>query len=463
MTAIVNDVHSQLNETRVAEIVRPASLDSLTGAVARASGDGLGLAVAGGRHAMGGQQFCTGGLLVDTTALDRVLAFDGEAGTIDVEAGIQWPALLSYLNATQADARRPWAFRQKQTGADRLSIGGAVAANAHGRGLTFPPFVSDVESLTLVSAGGDVVPCSRSQNRDLFSLVVGGYGLLGVVYSVRLRLVRRQVLERVVEVRRVDGLVDAFEARIAEGFLYGDFQFSIDPGDDDFLRRGVFSCYRPTDAAPTDLPRRALTTDDWKELLYLAHVDKAEAWKRYSEHYLATSGQLYLSDGHQLAEYLDGYHLSLDERTAAAHAATEMITELYVPRDRLGDFLEAAAADFRAHEVDAVYGTVRLVERDDETVLAWAREPWACVIFNIHTVHTPSGLAAAAESFRRLIDLAAARGGSYCLTYHRWARADQVEACHPRFREFVAAKRRLDPAERFVSDWYRHHVELLGL
>ena len=38
-----------------------------------------------------------------------------------------------------------------------------------------------------------------------------------------------------------------------------------------------------------------------------------------------------------------------------------------------------------------IYGTVRLIERDDETVLAWAREPWACIIFNLHVDHTPAG------------------------------------------------------------------------
>ena len=35
-----------------------------------------------------------------------------------------------------------WAFAQKQTGADRLTIGGSLSANMHGRGLTMPPFVT---------------------------------------------------------------------------------------------------------------------------------------------------------------------------------------------------------------------------------------------------------------------------------------------------------------------------------
>jgi FAD/FMN-containing dehydrogenase len=402
-------------------------------------------------------------LLLDTRPLARVLAIDRERGVIDVEAGIQWPALLAFLSAEQEGGEPAWGIRQKQSGADRLSLGGAVAANVHGRGLTFKPIVDDVESFTLVDASGDVHLCSPDENADLFRLAVGGYGLLGVVYSVRLRLARRRLLERVVEVRDIEGLDKAFEDRIEAGFLYGDFQFAIDPAGSHFLRRGVFSCYRPVDdATPIPLTQRALTTDEWRRLLYLAHVDKAQAWELYSAHYLATSGQIYRSDAHQFGDYVDDYHRWLDERMGAAERATEVITEIYVPRYRLADFMNEVAGDFSRTEVDVVYGTVRLIERDDVTFLPWARAPWACVIFNLHTVHTPAGLDHAAAAFRRLIDMAIARGGTYFLTYHRWARPDQIEACYPEFRDFLAAKRRHDPEERFQSDWYRHYATLLA-
>ena len=104
-----------------------------------------------------------------------------------------------------------------------------------------------------------------------------------------------------------------------------------------------------------------------------------------------------------------------------------------------------------------IYGTIRLIERDEETVLAWAREPWACIIFNLCVRHDAAGIAAASETFRSLIDVAASFGGSYFPTYHRWARKAQVECCHPRMLEFLQAKRRFDRLERFQSDWYRHH------
>ncbi len=385
------------------------------------------------------------------------------AGSIEVEAGIQWPALLAYLNETQRAAPSAWGIAQKQTGADRLSIGGALSANAHGRGLSMRPLISDVEELTLVDADGDERRCSRTENVELFGLVCGGYGLFGVVYSAKLRLVPQRKLERVVEVRDIDGIVDALEQRIEQGFLYGDFQFAIDPADSAFLRRGVFSCYRPVpDETPLPEGQRALTREDWQNLLYLTHADKGRAFELYSTHYLATDGQIYLSDMHQFADYEDDYHRWLDDRLGATDRATEMITEIYVPRERLTDFMAEVAADFAASGVDVIYGTVRLIERDDEAFLTWARDRWACVIFNIHTVHTPAGLEHAASAFRRLIDYALARGGSYFLTYHRWATPEQLEAGHPRIREFLALKRTYDPDEVFQSEWYKHYRDALA-
>lgn len=463
MSVIVNDIHSELNASKVHDVVTIDSLEALRAGIMHSHTSGIPVTAAGGRYAMGGQQFCEGGLLLDTRRMNRILDLDTESGLVDVEAGTQWPELINGLEEVQPGNPRPWTIAQKQTGADRLSIGGAISANAHGRGLTMGPFVSDVESLVLVNADGDTLECSRTRNSELFGLVVGGYGLFGCIYKATLRLVPRRMLERIVELDTVDVLSKRFEDRIREGFLYGDFQFAIDNTSDDFLNKGVFSCYRPVESEqPPPRDKRVLSDVDWQRLIALAHTDKSLAFKLYSEHYLATSGQVYQSDRLQLAGYQDGYHRTIDEVTGAANPASEMISELYVPRDRLADFMSAAAEDLRRHQANVIYGTVRLVEREDVSFLAWATQPWACVIFNLHTEHTPQGIAHSTDIFRRLIDLAVGFGGNYYLTYHRWATRTQVETCYPQLPEFLALKRQYDQEERFQSDWYRHYRDMFS-
>lgn len=459
----VNDVHSQLTRTRVAEVLKPVGVEQIQEVIYNADVRGEVVSMAGGRHAMGGQQFGTGTLLLDLVEHDAVIGFDREAGIVEVSSGIQWPDLVNFLVAEQSGDKNPWGIKQKQTGTDRLTIGGTLAANAHGRGLNMKPIVADIESFDLVTANGDIKHCSRTENSESFRLVVGGYGLFGVVASARLRLAPRRKMERVVELIDVDDLIPAFEGRRQEGFLYGDCQYATDETSRDYIRKGVFSCYRPVDpGTPIPEGRARLSPRDWRELIYLAHVDKGRAFEQYSRYYLSTSGQIYWSDLHQLSTYMDDYHRALDTRLHANQRATEIITEVYVPRQELSGFLGEVREDFRRNGVNVIYGTIRLIEKDDESFLPWAKQSYVCVIFNLHTKHTRAGIGRSANAFRRLIDMAAKRGGSYFLTYHRFATRDQIETCYPRFVDFLRKKKRYDPQERFQSDWYRFYQKMFS-
>jgi FAD/FMN-containing dehydrogenase len=462
-SATVNDVHSQLNETTVSRVVRVESVQELRQVVRSAAATGQQISIAGGRHAMGGQQFGTGTVLLDMTGMCRVVDLDSERGLVVVEGGTQWPQLVTHLLWAGGGHAGQWGITQKQTGADRLSIGGALAANIHGRGLTLGPVIRDVESFDLVDATGAMVSCSRTLNPELFSLVIGGYGLFGVIARVTLRLTRRHKVERLVTIADVDDLSTLFNQRIAAGFEYGDFQFATSPASEEFLRSGVFSCYRPVpDDRPIPEDQLELKADDWSRLLWLAHVDKSRAFAEYARYYMSTDRQVYWSDTHQLASYTDGYHDSIDRRRGADVKGSEMISELYVRRSDLPEFMRRARDEARRHDIDIIYGTIRLIERDDESVLAWAREAWACIVVNLHVDHCRAGIDKAEHDFRCLIDCAADLGGSYYLTYHRWATRAQIERCHPRLREFLDRKREYDPRGLFTSDWYEHHVRVLN-
>jgi len=457
---MVNDVHSAMNLTRVSKILEIRTLPQLAAALEEAKHNGKKVAISAGRHAMGGQQFAEDAILLDMRGMDKVLHFDIEEGIITVEAGIQWPALINYLEAAQENSSQPWAIRQKQTGADDLSIGGCLSANVHGRGLQMRPFIADVESFCLLDAQGRLQHCSRNTNSHLFRLAIGGYGVFGVITKVSLRLTKRQKMRRDVSIISLDELMPALQQRMDAGYVYGDFQFAIDPVSPDFLQRGVFSCYCPVADSSDIREEHALSDEQWQQLLTLAHVDKSRAFDCYAQHYMASTGQIYWSDKLQQTTYLDGYHKKIDE--LLGHQGSEMIGELYVPRAELHAFMRDAAKDFRLHNVDLIYGTVRLIEADTESFLPWARQDYACVIFNLHTEHSEGGIAATAATFRRLIDLAIQRDGSFYLTYGRFATVEQIRHCYPNFENFLAYKRRLDPESLFHSTWFQHHAAMFS-
>src|SRR5437868_12915321 len=452
----VNDVHSQLNRIRVRELLTPRTRDELAEIARSASRKGLPISVSGCRHSMGGQQFGTDSICIDTRSLDRVISFDQEHGLVEAEAGIQWPKLIrTYLDA-ESGKQTQWGIAQKQTGADTFTLGGSLSSNVHGRGLTMKPLISNVESFALIDADGKTIRCSRTENDELFRLAIGGYGLFGIISTVTLRLVRRQKLRRVVAIIEAGDLAERFDERIKQEFRYGDFQFSVNEKSSDFLQRGVFSCYQPIDEREPIVAEKQFRDDDWLDLLRLAYTDREKAFKRYSDFYLSTDGQTYWSDTNQLSAYLRNYAQKLREEIGGDESSL-IITEIYVPRASLIDFLVQAAELLRSNRTIVIYGTVRLIETDDESFLAWAKESCACVIFNLLTPHTSVGIEASARSFRSLIDLAIARRGSYYLTYHKFAKPEQVTTCYPQFKEFLELKKKFDPSERFQSDWYRHY------
>lgn len=151
MSKIVNDIHSALNRTEVDGVLYPDTQAEVVKIVAMARQTKKKITVCGGRGAMGGQQFGQDCILVDLAKLNRVLQLKHDS--VVVEAGIDWPTLHESLLSLQRDQKSQISFRQKQTGADFLTLGGSLSANAHGRGLHFPPMISDVISFRILNAG----------------------------------------------------------------------------------------------------------------------------------------------------------------------------------------------------------------------------------------------------------------------------------------------------------------------
>ncbi len=89
-------------------------------------------------------------------------------------------------------------------------------------------------------------------------------------------------------------------------------------------------------------------------------------------------------------------------------------------------------------------------------------EAYACIVMNLHVVRTREKIEKAATDFPRLIDRAIEHGGSYFLTYHRWADRRQVETCYPQMADFIKLKKHYDPHETFQSDWCRHYRRMFA-
>jgi len=125
-----------------------------------------------------------GGAVLVGERLDRMLEFDPETGILWCEAAVSLADIL--------DVFLPQGFFFPVTpGTKFITIGGAIAADVHGKNHLHSGSLSAfLEDFRLLTANGDVLDCSRERNAEVFWATVGGMGLTGVVLDARVRLMR---------------------------------------------------------------------------------------------------------------------------------------------------------------------------------------------------------------------------------------------------------------------------------
>jgi decaprenylphospho-beta-D-ribofuranose 2-oxidase len=156
-----------------------------------------------------------GGAVLDGTGLDRIEAIDLAAGTVTAGGGASLDRLMRVL------VPLGW-FPAVIPGTRHVTIGGAIAADIHGKNHHRDgSFAEHVASLTLAAPAGRFVldpkgDAQDSERRDLFWATAGGMGLTGVVTSATLRLTPVETSRIRVDTERAADLHDAM-ARMESG------------------------------------------------------------------------------------------------------------------------------------------------------------------------------------------------------------------------------------------------------
>jgi len=180
---------ARLTPLRVERVERVREVEPLRAVLREARQRRLKVSISGSRHSQGGHTYTAGGVVLDMRGFNRVRAVDPTAMTVTVESGASWDEVQ------RAIAPHRLAIKVMQS-SNIFTVGGTLSANAHGRDIDVTQVVEVVESFRLLLADGSVVDVSRDRNPELFSLVIGGYGLYGVILDVTLRVTRDELYEQ---------------------------------------------------------------------------------------------------------------------------------------------------------------------------------------------------------------------------------------------------------------------------
>ena len=130
---------------------------------------------------MGGQTIVKNGYIIDTKFLNRILHHDKINNLVTVEPGLTWSELINYLNDYGYSPSTLQSYSS-------FSIGGSISVNAHGITNDCGVYES-IHEIRLLDHNGKKLICRKDKNKHLFSLIMGGYGLFGIIYQVTLRIV----------------------------------------------------------------------------------------------------------------------------------------------------------------------------------------------------------------------------------------------------------------------------------
>jgi FAD/FMN-containing dehydrogenase len=326
------DDASRLDATHVEEIWEmPASDDAeikLRDLLARAKQEKLAVSIAGARHSMGGQTIYPGGIQIDMLPYHR-MSLDEQNNILDVQAGARWAEIIPFLDSHG----RSVAVMQSN---NSFTVGGSLSVNCHGWQPNRPPIASTVESFRLMQADGTILQCSRSENPELFSLALGGYGLFGVILDAQIRVVPNERYKLQQYLMPSDQFIAAWDEHVTNspdvGMALG--RLSVVP--DDFLKSALLYTFtRDPDPSGKLPPLSDPGLEELSRVLFRGSVDSDYGKKLRWE--AETTLLTHLAGKYFSRNQLQNEPVELLENRSAD--STDILQECFVPRDKFADFI----------------------------------------------------------------------------------------------------------------------------
>jgi decaprenylphospho-beta-D-ribofuranose 2-oxidase len=455
---VASDV-ARLAPARVAAVDDIRSVEQLQGILLDAKRRRLKVSIAGSRHSQGGQTYTAGGVVLNMRGFNRVLGVDPVARTVTVESGATWDEVQ------RAIAPRRLALKVMQS-SNIFTVGGTLSANAHGRDLDLMQVVDVVARFRLLLADGSIVEVSREQNPELFSLVIGGYGMYGVILDVTLRVTPDELYQQQAISLDYAAFPKYFTQRIKSdrGIALMLVRPSIDPDPGSFLRELVVVTWRRAGAGSTatDSSTMFQLTEEahvWRDRFFLGlsrRFDWAKSlrWSLQKQVELGAGESRVVSRNNAMRPPLAPlellqYHSSHD---------TDIIQEYYVPVENFVPFMDRFREILVAGRMNVLSSTVRYVAPNATPVLAYAPHREAFAIIQMSNVGLSAEAQAHAQAVtRQLVDAAIQNGGTYYLTYQLYPSAEQLHRAYPNAHRAFERKRFYDPEETFTSQFYEKY------
>ena len=444
---LINDA-SGLNETTHSGIIQlPADLNQsislLQETLNQATLKNKRIIPLGARHSMGKQSIGRGAIHID---LSRLKAIKMESGLLHVQAGARWKEVLQFL------APLGLSVEVMQSNAD-FSIGGTLSVNAHGWQPDRPPVSSTVEKITLLNANGELLACSRSENKQVFKHALGGYGLFGIILEAWIRPVPNEILRSTHQIVTCENFNRQWN-KIKEGPIRLAFgRLSVAP--ETFFEQVLLTSYQTTGEI-SKLPAEYEPTlkTSLARAIFRASLNsnRGKSFRQWMENLIGGEAGGIHSRANLLIEPVRIFTNNDKDKT-------DILVEIFVPQAKFPDFIYLAREIMRTQADSLLNVTIREISQDRDTALPYAKKDMFGLVMLFTIDRTEEAEKALLPSVSGLIDIALAQGGTFYLPYRNYANTKQLLQAYPELENFISSKKKADPKEIFASDFYSYFLQ----
>ncbi|HEX7064670.1 MAG TPA: FAD-binding oxidoreductase [Bacillales bacterium] len=409
------------------------------------------ISIAGMQHSQGGHTLYPGGIMLDMRDYDEIIAYHPKEKMITVQSGATWADIQKEINPDGLAVR----VMQSQ---NIFTVGGSISVNAHGRDIRYGSLMSTVKSFRLLTADGEILNVSRTENNDLFPLVLGGYGLFGIILDVTLELTDDELYQIRFKEMDYEDYPDYFRHKVKQNPKARMHIARISVAPESFLQEMYVKDYVLADNQKlrpeySDLDREWFVAapkfflglsrySEWgKDLLW----NWQKRYFQYQDDNYITRNNVMRSD----SKFLEYHNPN----------RTETLQEYYVPVDEFVSYIDDLRDLLEEEDLNLLNITVRYVGYDEEEpVLTYTHgEDMFALVLLMNQELGNKATKQTTEVVRKMIDLTLAHGGSYYLPYYSYPSQQQFEKAYPRNDVFFKKKRRYDPHEVFMNLFYKEY------
>lgn len=427
-------------------ITSDAHLELLRARLERAKNDKVPLSIVGSGHSQGGHNDNVKSNVLDISFLKKMEMISRDV--LRVQTGARWSQVIEFLNP------QGLSVDVMQSDYD-FTVGGSISTNVHGWRANKPPINDTIEGFHLLLADGSYLYCNRQQNPELFSAAIGGYGLLGIITDVDIKVVQNRVYKLRQWVVDYTSFMPLFEQQVRKNsqvrLFFG--RFSVQKGQ--FLRNVVVRIYEDSDEQSvksklSDFPWAESAINKFFSWSYGSGFFKKVRWRMESSRWIS---RFYS----RLARNQLLYH-SVRNYTSRDPEQVDRLQEYFIPPEQFAKFTSYLQS-LQGELGEAVMNiTIRHVQQDDEIILRYAtgeRIAFVCFFRGPRGAEFENSLGSVV---RKITDYVLELGGSYYLPYAPYQTREQFRRSYPIHQKFKEILARHDPTGLFSNIFYQNYL-----